>query len=217
MNFRILSVVFALILISPVAQAEFYKYYDEQGNVHFTDDYNKVPENQRQKVEGFDEVISEETDTVDAESANESLEESEELEETEETEVAEDTEITEDTEEVQAEFQAETADSSENTAAQSPKYDFDAKIKEFDQRKDELSTEYEELMKQNAELAEEKKNAKTAADIKQYNERAAELNNKFKEHDGKRKQLFSEVEDHNTKVNEENARRLKKQADRKKQ
>ena len=36
------------MLISPFALAESYKYYDEQGNVHFTDDYNKVPLDQRE-------------------------------------------------------------------------------------------------------------------------------------------------------------------------
>jgi hypothetical protein len=199
------------MLISPVAMAEFYKYYDEQGNVHFTDDYNNVPEDQRKEVEGFNEVISDETDTMNAESAGEPSKESEEARETVETEVAEDTEETE------ADFSAETADNSENTAAESSKYDFEGKIKEFGQRKDELAQEYEELMKQNSELVEEKKKAKTAVDIQRYNERAADLNRKFKEHDGKRKQLFSEVEDHNTKVSEENARRQKRQADRKKQ
>ena len=30
-------------------------YYDEKGNVHFTDDYNKVPSNQRENVEEYQE------------------------------------------------------------------------------------------------------------------------------------------------------------------
>ncbi|MHC4459653.1 MAG: hypothetical protein ACYS0I_21645 [Planctomycetota bacterium] len=120
------------------------------------------------------------------------------------------------TEETEEEPQEEEAQNPTNKAAISTKYDFDAKIKEFDHRKDELALEYESLMQQNSALAQEKKKAKTAADIKRYNERAADLNKRLKEHDSKRKQLFSEVEDHNIKVSEENARRQKKQADKKK-
>lgn len=180
------------MLFSPVASAEIYKYYDEQGDIHFTDDYNKVPVDQRKDVKGYKEVISDETDEVNPETADQGREETEE------------------------EPQEEEAQNPTNNAAKSAKYDFEVKIKEFDQRKDELALEYESLMQQNSALAQEKKKAKTAADIKRYNERAADLNKRLKEHDSKRKQLFSEVEGYNMKVNEENARRQKKQADKKK-
>lgn len=175
------------MLFSPVASAEIYKYYDEQGNIHFTDDYNKVPADQRNNVKGYKEVISDETDEVNPETADRGTEETE-----------------------------EGAQNPTNNAAKSAKYDFEVKIKEFDQRKDELALEYESLMQQNSALTQEKKKAKTAADIKRYNERAADLNKRLKEHDSKRKLLFSEVEDYNMKVNEENVRRQKKQTDKKK-
>jgi chromosome segregation ATPase len=180
------------MLFSPVASAEIYKYYDEQGNIHFTDDYNKVPVDQRKNVKGYEEVISDETDEVNPETADQG------------------------TEETEAEPQEAETQNPANNPAKSAKYDFDAKIKEFDQRKDEMALEYESLMEQNSALAQEKKKAKTAADIKRYNEQAADLNKRLKEHDTKRKQLLSEVEDYNTKVNAENTRRQKKQADKKK-
>ena len=175
------------MLFSPVVSAEIYKYYDEHGNMHFTDDFNNVPVDQRKNIKGYEEVISDETDAVNPETADQ---------ETEET--------------------GEEAQNPTNNAAQSAKYDFEAKIKEFDQRKDELALEYESLIRQNSALAQEKKKAKTAADIKRYNEQATDLNKRFKEHDSKRKQLFSEVDDYNARVNEENARRQKKQAGKKK-
>jgi chromosome segregation ATPase len=180
------------MLFSPVASAEIYKYHDEQGNIHFTDDYNKVPVDQRKNVKGYEEVISDETDAVNPEIADQG------------------------TEETEAEPQEAETLNPANNAAKSANYDFETKIKEFDQRKDGLALEYESLMEQNSALAQDKKKAKTAADIKRYNEQAADLNKRLKEHDTKRKQLFSEVEDYNTKVNEENARRQKKQADKKK-
>ena len=49
-----------LLMIGLPASADFYKYYDENGNVHFTDDYNKVPLDQREDVVGYEESISEE-------------------------------------------------------------------------------------------------------------------------------------------------------------
>lgn len=51
------------LVFSSVASAEFYKYYDEKGNVHFTDDFNQVPEGQRDKVEGYNEYRRETEDS----------------------------------------------------------------------------------------------------------------------------------------------------------
>lgn len=44
-----------VLFLSATASAEFYKYYDEKGNVHYTDDYNKVPVDQRANVRGYEE------------------------------------------------------------------------------------------------------------------------------------------------------------------
>jgi DNA repair exonuclease SbcCD ATPase subunit len=55
------------MVFASAASAEFYKYYDKKGNVHFTDDYNQVPEDQRNNVEGYEEYRreSEESTTSD--------------------------------------------------------------------------------------------------------------------------------------------------------
>ena len=47
-----------IILVAAPASAEFYKYVDEQGNIHFTDDYNKVPLDQRKGIRGYVESQS---------------------------------------------------------------------------------------------------------------------------------------------------------------
>jgi hypothetical protein len=49
------GVVFCLLFTISVS-AEFYKYHDENGNVHFTDDFNKVPPDQRTAVKGYEEI-----------------------------------------------------------------------------------------------------------------------------------------------------------------
>jgi hypothetical protein len=46
--------------------AEFYKYVDENGNTCFTDDFNKVPEDQRAGLKGYEEYESDsDTDVVE--------------------------------------------------------------------------------------------------------------------------------------------------------
>lgn len=72
--FKIIIPLISLFLAS-VASAEFYKYYDEKGNVHFTDDYNKVPANQRENVEGYQEYRSshDESKATDTITGNENM------------------------------------------------------------------------------------------------------------------------------------------------
>jgi len=48
-----LSILIMLLLLAFPAAAEFYKYRDAQGNVHFTDDLSQVPEAQRPKAESY--------------------------------------------------------------------------------------------------------------------------------------------------------------------
>ena len=55
MNWKKLLMFLIILLFSAAAFAEFYKYYDENGNVHFTDDYNKVPVDQRANIRGYEE------------------------------------------------------------------------------------------------------------------------------------------------------------------
>ena len=176
MNCKKLSIFMTVLFLAATASAEFYKYYDEKGNVHFTDDYNKVPVDQRANVRGYEEYQI--------------------------TDAAE--QYTEDISE------EENVQPSEIETEKGNKYDFDSKIKEFDRIKQELSQEYEALMQENAKLAEEKKNIKTADDIRRYNEQVSNLNKKIAEHDRKRNAFFTTVEAHNEKVAQENAKRKKK-------
>lgn len=53
----IFGLVFILALAAP-ATAEFYKYVDEAGNVRFTDDITQIPEDQRAKLEEYDEIAN---------------------------------------------------------------------------------------------------------------------------------------------------------------
>ncbi len=48
----------ALLLFSISASAEYYKYIDKDGNVHYTDDLTAVPESQRTDINEYNEIQS---------------------------------------------------------------------------------------------------------------------------------------------------------------
>lgn len=51
MRLRYMLIGLFLLLFPALASAEFYRYTDERGVIHFTDNYIEIPENQRPKVE----------------------------------------------------------------------------------------------------------------------------------------------------------------------
>ncbi len=58
MNFGRWLITLALLLFSISASAEYYKYIDKDGNVHYTDDLTAVPENQRTDINEYNEIQS---------------------------------------------------------------------------------------------------------------------------------------------------------------
>jgi peptidoglycan hydrolase CwlO-like protein len=63
MNFGRWLISLALVLFSISASAEYYKYIDKDGNVHYTDDLTAVPENQRTNINEYNEIQSNVTDS----------------------------------------------------------------------------------------------------------------------------------------------------------
>lgn len=53
MNFGRWLISLSLLLFSISASAEYYKYIDKDGNVHYTDDLTNVPENQRTDINEY--------------------------------------------------------------------------------------------------------------------------------------------------------------------
>ena len=51
MKFITFLIVTIIVLFGVCASGEVYKYVDQKGNVHFTDNLNQVPEDQRPETE----------------------------------------------------------------------------------------------------------------------------------------------------------------------
>jgi hypothetical protein len=173
----IISLVF--LVFTGAASAEFYKYVDEKGHVHFTDDFNQVPANQREQVRGYEEYRQPEPAAASQAKIDPAGEPG-----------ADET------------ASSETRDDGETL-------DFDNQLKALDQRKAELAGEYEELLKENAHLNEMKKTVTNRAAADQYNESVRKLNARLQEHDRKRKEFFGDVENYNARVGQENKARQK--------
>jgi len=58
MNLIKLFICLIIISFSATVSAEFYRYIDENGNICFTDDFNKVPQDQRSNIKEYEESES---------------------------------------------------------------------------------------------------------------------------------------------------------------
>ena len=173
-----------LLIGSPVL-ADFYKYYDADGNVHFTDDYNQVPPEQREDADQYEETFEEESPSGDA-AAGDAGEES--LEEADTAEAEE----------------GEEADEQGSETADTEAYDFNARASEIEERKAEIEKEYQELVEEKERLNKMARDIKTQKQLKAsgYNESVKALNERMQEHDQKRQGLVSEIQQHNARLSE---------------
>ena len=180
MRWIIPVILIGALLISFPVSAEFYKYYDEDGNVHFTDDFNRVPPEQREDVQGYEESISDDSLQEDSEEEYE--------------------------QEDSAEAETEEAFEEESEIAAEEAYDLDTKAVELDERKAAIEQEYQSLVKEKERLSEMRKKVKTQTAARKYNEDVKALNQQLKEHDQKRQTLLTEIEQHNARLAEKNSR-----------
>lgn len=172
---RAISICLLMLLFCyPVSvSAEFYKYFDENGNVHFTDDFNRVPVDQRPNVKGYTESVSPEETDEDAGAPKNDKQ-------------------------------------AGNDKAEDKASEFANQLNNLDERKEALDKEYQSLIEENSRLEQMRKTAKTADDVKKYNQSVNDLNKKLQAHDKKRQVYASDVEAYNAKIIDLNAKKLKK-------
>jgi chromosome segregation ATPase len=58
-------ILLALLISVIPASAEFYRFVDENGNTVYTDDINKVPVEQRENVQSYEEALSDPAEATD--------------------------------------------------------------------------------------------------------------------------------------------------------
>ena len=173
-----LYLAFALcLLLAGPASAEFYKYVAEDGTVHFTDDINDVPADQRAQIEGYAESEGK-TDLVEEQSQAEE-------------EVGEESSDENSMDEALSILQ-------ENANADNE--DPDQARTRLEQLKADIDKKYQALQKEKNAIETERQKVKTREEIMKYNKRVEELNQRIAEYEAKGKEYQAQVDAYNARV-----------------
>lgn len=169
---KYLAFIAVLFFYIPVS-ADIYKYTGPDGTVCYTDDYNKIPKNQRAKAK---EYIGYESDSGSAESG-----------------IIQKTEQSGLTQNLKEEKQDKKSESAGTDVS-------DKTREELKKKKLELEDEYNAIEKERAELERLKTELKTNQQKLQYNSRIQDYNEKIKSYSAKMKSLTSETESYNSEI-----------------
>ncbi len=167
---KLLSFLIVLLFSVPVS-AEFYRYIGKDGRVNYTDDFSKVPKEQRSVVKGYSGY--EKNDIRDVPETKK--------------ETGEQPESKEVVEEKPDKEQVQTGN-------------FEADKNRLDKKQQEMDKEFKELTKEKNELDLLKGKVKTRPETLDYNTRAQALNEKIKNYSEKRKAFDAEAEAYNAGV-----------------
>jgi flagellar motility protein MotE (MotC chaperone) len=170
MKYLKIFIIITFLVFSVNAAAEFYKYEDEDGNVHFTDDINQVPEAQRAKIRSY--IESESAEPAEQEAPRENQ-----------------------PEQAATDQQTTLPDLSDDESESLE----DAK-KRIDALKSEIDQEYEALLKEKEQLAKDKKQAKTKEQIIEFNKRVDSLNKRVAAYEKKGKDYKDQVDAYNKRI-----------------
>ena len=162
-------ILFMLILFCVSASAdEFYKYVDEKGDMGYTDDLGKVPENKRVDVQTYTE--------------SQAAEETKEQEE----------------EEVSAEgAKSKPLTTETEIKTQGEKNDLFEIKRNLEQKKLALDRELQVLLKEKEALDDTRETAQTRAETQKHNEKTVEFNEKFAEFKEKQTAFNAEIKAYN--------------------
>jgi hypothetical protein len=184
-KFIILAVI---VLFSFPAPAEIYKYLDDQGNIHYTDDLNQVPLEQRDSIEASLEYDGDLDSDIDrAEAAPDEKENA-----------------------VLPEDQQEEADSLNLSDDSNAQADLDADRKRLEALKKEIDSEYRYLVEEKARLGKEKESLVNREDILKYNAKVESLNKRAEAYAQKGKKYKEQVDAYNDRVTRQNAEATEK-------
>lgn len=175
MKYLKIFIIITFLMFSVSASAEFYKYVDDEGNVHFTDDINQVPEAQRAKIRSYIES------------------ENQEPAEQEVTQVNKPEQASKDQETDFSDLSDDESESLEDTK------------KRIDELKSEIDQEYKALLKEREQLAKDKKQVKTKDQILEFNQKVESLNNRVAAYEKKGKDYKAQVDAYNQRIARQNS------------
>ena len=195
---RSIVVLFAMVFFfSILANAQIYRYTDEEGVVRFTDDLAQVPPDQRPKTEQYQEYDTDSTQVDEAGAAGEKSGRGE---------AAEDSSPDEQEAAVSpgSEDAAVQDVEAQDVESQEGEYDFETNYKRLEQEREDLAKEYETMLQEKAALEEEQKLEEgeklSESEIAKRNEKIREFNERVKEYRKKREQFEKQKADYNTRA-----------------
>jgi hypothetical protein len=196
---------------------------DENGDIHFTDDYSRVPVEQRSaentSIEYENDTDTEQvaelevSDETDEDFTDESVEEGEEFaDDSENQDEVDDSVDMADEEQIAAldQDQENGADLLAPSDGAKAENDLDAIRSQLEVMKKEIDGEYQDLVKEKKQLAKEKKALKGREEILKHNKKVEHLNKKVGAFADKGKIYEAQVEAYNEWVSQENAKAKKK-------
>jgi hypothetical protein len=203
--------------------SEIYKYLDEYGNTHFTDDFSKVPIEQRPSVDTSVEykndtdreqvTDSEASHAIGNDITDESYEKAEEFVDDSENQ----DEMVDSSEEADEEQIVALDQDTDNEAdllatfdEAQPEKDLDAIRNQLEVLKKEIDGEYQDLIREKEQLAKEKKSLIGRAGILEHNKKVRRLNKNVEIYAKKAKKYETRVEAYNERVRQENAKAKEK-------
>lgn len=212
-----------IILFAFPAMSEIYKYVDENGNVHFTDDYSNVPVEQRTVVTVSEEyqnntneeqvaetgTISETDEGLTDESADEIHDLSGEIENNEESDFSEDI-ADSDQDAKPDQDRGEDGELPASAAGKKTEKDLAAIRSQLEMMKKEIDKEYIALVKEKEQLAKEAESLKNREEILKHNKRVEILNKKAAAYVEKGKIYEARVDAYNERISQQNAKARKK-------
>jgi len=175
---KLLSFLMVLLFSVPVS-AEFYKYTGKDGRIYYTDDFSKVPKEQRSATKGYTGYEKNDVGVPEIENEPEQQTESEVQTETKEA-----------VEEKPEQEQVQTGN-------------LKADKNRLDKKQQELDKEFKDLTKEKSELDALKEKVMTRQETLSYNTRAQALNEKITNYSEKRKAFEAEVEVYNAAMEKE--------------